>query len=146
MKNKFDIPQLFLRLALGLGFLLPVLDRLGWFGEPGTAGVGWGNWATFVDYTNSLMPYLNRSMTNAVATFATTAEIVFGITLIVGYRTTIAAWGSFVLTLLFAISMFFFEGPRSPFNYSVFADSAASFLLATIPTYKWSVENFLFMK
>ena len=141
MKNKFDSPQLFLRLALGIGFLLPVMDRLGWFGEPGTPGVGWGNWSTFVDYTHTLMPYLNRSMTNVTATFATAGEIVFGITLIIGYKTKMAAWGSCVLTLLFALSMFFFEGPRSPFNYSVFADSAASFLLASIPTYRWSLDE-----
>ena len=141
MKNKFDIPQLFLRLALGIGFLLPVIDRLGWFGAPGAPGVGWGNWSTFIDYTHTLMPYLSRSMTNVVATSATVGEIIFGITLIVGYKTTMAARGSCLLTLLFALSMFFFEGPRSPFNYSVFADSAASFLLATIPNYRWSVDE-----
>ena len=112
MKNKFDIPQLFLRLALGIGFLLPVMDRLGWFGAPGAPGVGWGNWSTFIDYTHTLMPYLSRSMTNVVATSATVGEIIFGITLIVGYKTTVAARGSCLLTLLFALSMFFFEGPR----------------------------------
>ena len=38
MKNRFDIPQLFLRLALGIGFLLPVMDRFGWLGAAGENG------------------------------------------------------------------------------------------------------------
>ncbi len=32
MKNSSGIAQLFLRLALGIGFLLPVIDRLGALG------------------------------------------------------------------------------------------------------------------
>lgn len=142
MKNKFDIPQLFLRFALGIGFLLPVMDRFGWLGAAGVNGNSWGNWDNFVTYTNTLMPYFDKSMTNIMASLATAGEIVFGIALIIGFQTKLAATGSFLLTLLFALSMFAFAGYRAPFTYSVFTDSAASVLLATVSVYKWSIDNY----
>ncbi|GLU51296.1 DoxX family protein [Dyadobacter frigoris] len=142
MKNKFDIPQLFLRLALGIGFLLPVMDRFGWLGAAGSNGNAWGNWENFVSYTNTLMPFFDKSMANIMAGLATAGEIVFGITLIIGFRTKLAATGSFLLTLFFALSMFAFAGYRAPFTYSVFADSAASLLLASVTVYKWSIDNY----
>lgn len=138
--NASAIPQLFLRLALGIGFILPVLDRFGLLGAPGEPNVGWGNWPNFVAYTNTLLPYLNAGMAEVMGALATAAEILFGILLIIGYKTKLAAIGSFALTLAFALSMLFFAGYRAPFNYSVFTVSAASLLLATVPFYKWSVD------
>lgn len=140
MKNKYAIPQLFLRLALGLGFLLPVMDRLGWLGTAGENGNAWGNWHTFVSYTHTLVPFVKLSIANIMAIIATAAEIIIGICLIIGYKTRIAAVGSFLLSLIFAICMFIFLMPRAPFNYSVFVVSAASLLLASIPTYRWSIK------
>lgn len=141
MKNRFDFPQLFLRLALGIGFLLPVMDRFGLFGPAGENGTSWGNWENFVDYTNTLMPYMSRSLANFIGMIATAGEIVFGVALIVGYKTRLASLGSFALTLTFALSMSFFADMRAPFSYSVFADSAASLLLAAIPVYRWSFDE-----
>ncbi|SFW79478.1 DoxX family protein [Chitinophaga sancti] len=141
MKGKFDIPQLFLRLSLGLGFLLPVMDRFGWLGAAGINGNAWGNWGNFVSYTHSLMPYLSELPAKIMAIFATFGEIIFGIALLIGFKVRIAAFGSFLLTLTFALSMFIFSGPRIPFNYSVFVVSAASLLLAYIPDYKWGISN-----
>ncbi|MHA3787041.1 DoxX family membrane protein [Flavobacterium hauense] len=138
MKNTF---QLYLRMALGIGFILPVMDRLGMLGLPGSPNVGWGNWSNFVDYTNSLMPYLSNSIANVLGGIASIAEVLFGIMLIIGYKTKYAAIGSGVLTLTFALSMLFFAGYRSPFNYSVFTCSAAAFLLSAIENYKWSVDE-----
>ncbi|MFD2603553.1 DoxX family membrane protein [Flavobacterium suzhouense] len=138
MKNSF---QLYLRLALGIGFILPVMDRLGMLGLPGEPNVGWGNWSNFVDYTNSLMPYLSRTVANVLGGIASVAEVVFGIQLIIGYKTKYAAIGSGFLTLTFALSMLFFAGYRSPFNYSVFVCSAAAFLLSAIENYKWSLDD-----
>ncbi|PZR22424.1 MAG: DoxX family protein [Flavobacterium psychrophilum] len=143
MKNTFPSAQLFLRLALGIGFILPVMDRFGLLGLPGEANVGWGSWANFVDYTHSLMPYFSRTLANINGAVATLAEVVFGIMLIVGYKTRYAAIGSGVLTMMFALSMLFFSGYRAPFNYSVFTCSAAAFLLATIESYKWSLDEVL---
>lgn len=141
MKNSSHFPQLFLRLALGIGFILPVMDRFGWLGAPGNPTVGWGSWSIFLDYTNSLMPYLSRSLANIMAIIATAGELVFGILLIIGYKIRLAAIGSFLLTLMFALSMLFFANYRAPFNYSVFVVSASGLLLATIPSYKWAIED-----
>lgn len=143
MRNNTAIPQLFPRLALGLGFLLPVLDRLGWLGAPGVNGNAWGNWSNFVTYTHTLMPYMPASLAEVMALLATVAEVLFGIALIIGYKTRWAATGSFLLTLIFACSMFFFAGMRAPFSYSVFADSAASLLLACVAQYRWSLDAVL---
>ena len=140
MKNSTHFPQLFLRLALGIDFILPVMDRFGWLGAPGNPTVGWGNWSIFLDYTNSLMPYLSRPLANVMAIIATAGELVFGILLIIGYKIRLAAIGSFLLTLMFALSMLIFANYRAPFNYSVFVVSASGLLLATIPGYKWAIE------
>ncbi|RWX01419.1 DoxX family protein [Flavobacterium cerinum] len=140
MKNMLPTAQLFLRLALGIGFILPVMDRLGMLGLPGEPNVGWGNWSNFIDYTHSLMPYLNRPIAGIMGAIATIAEVVFGILLIVGFKTRLTAIGSFALTLTFALSMLFFAGYRAPFNYSVFTVSAASLLLSVIGEYKWSID------
>lgn len=141
MDKRHDIAQLFLRLALGTGFLLPVMDRLGWLGIAGVNGNAWGNWANFVDYTNTLMPYMNHSSAAIMALLATIAEIIFGTALIIGYKTRYVSLGSFLLTMIFSLSMFLFINARAPFTYSVFVDSAASLLLSSIPSYKWSVDN-----
>ncbi|MGM9476397.1 DoxX family membrane protein [Pedobacter sp. GSP4] len=141
MKNTPHFAQLFLRLALGIGFILPVMDRLGWLGAPGSPTVGWGSWPIFIDYTHSLMPFLNRPAANIMGIFATLAEFVFAILLIIGYKIKLAAIGTFFLTLAFALAMLLFANYRAPFNYSVFVVSASGLLLSTIPTYKWSIDG-----
>lgn len=141
MKNSFDVPQLLLRLALGSGFIFPVLDRIGWLGSQEAAGNAWGNWSNFVAYTHTLMPYMSDSATNVMAIIATAGEAVFGVALIIGFQTRTAAIGSAWLTLAFAISMFIFANYRAPFSYSVFVCSAGSWLLAKIPNYRWSLDN-----
>lgn len=138
--------QLFLRLALGIGFILPVLDRFGFLGLPGEPNVGWGNWPNFIDYTHSLMPYVSLPVAGFMGAAATAAEILFGMFLIAGFKTKVTALGSFILTLTFALSMLFFAGYRAPFNYSVFVCSAGSLLLSTLGGYKWSVDEYLSKK
>lgn len=140
MNKTTSFAQMYLRLALGIGFILPVLDRLGYLGAPGSPNVGWGNWTNFVAYTQSLVPYLSLQLANFSGLVATILEVVFGILLIVGYKTKLAAFGSSLLTLVFALSMLFFAGYRAPFNYSVFVVSASSLLLACFNEYKWSID------
>ena len=136
-------PQLFLRLALGIGFILPVMDRLGWLGPAGTHNISWGNWDNFVAYTNTLLPFLNKPVAGLMGLLATIAESLLAILLITGFKTRLAAQGSFLLTLIFALCMAVFSGVKAPFNYSVFADSAGSLLLATVPVYRWSIDYLL---
>lgn len=132
MKKLLPTAQLLLRFALGTGFILPVLDRIGFLGAPGSANVSWGNWANFVAYANTLMPYFSQKIASFFGLVATIDEAIFGILLIIGYKTKLAAYGSFVLTLIFGLSMLFFTGYRSPFDYSVFVVSFASLLLAAL--------------
>jgi len=141
MTNISRIPQLYLRLALGLGFLIPVADRIGWLGAAGQKGVSWGNWENFAAYTNTLLPFLSRQAASIMGLFATISEILIGLCLVTGYKTRIAAYGGFLLTLIFALCMAVFTGIKAPFNYSVFSDSAGSLLLAFVPVYYWSIDN-----
>lgn len=143
MKNPYSFAQLLLRFSLGIGFLLPVLDRMGYFGNPGTQNVFWGDWTSFVAYTNLLMPYLNLQVASYFSFVATVLEVVFSILLIIGYKTRLAAYGSFMLTLMFALSMMFFLHFRAPFNSSVFVVSFSSLLLASLPTFRWSVDAYI---
>ena len=144
MNKESAIPQLFLRFALGIGFILPVMDRLGMLGPVGQNNVGWGNWENFVAYTNVLMPYLSKSAAGIMGLIATIAEVVFGVMLLIGLKTRYAAIGSFLLTLIFALSMAIFLGYRAPFNYSVYVVSAASLLLAGVSGYKWSIDQYVY--
>lgn len=146
MRESTSIPQLFLRLALGVGFILPVADRFGWLGEPGTQNIIWGNWENFISYTHILLPFLNRSAANVMGLIATVSEIIFGLLFIIGYKTKIAATGSFLLTLTFALFMTLSVGYKAPVNYSVYTCSAASLLLYTIPFYRWSIDFYLSKK
>jgi len=141
MTNKNRIPQLYLRLALGLGFLIPVADRIGWLGSAGQKGISWGNFENFAAYTNTLLPFLSRQMASVMALLATIAEILIGTCLIIGFKTRTAAYCGFLLTLIFALCMAVFTGIKAPFNYSVFSDSAGSLLLAFVPVYYWSLDN-----
>jgi len=141
MKNSFKIPQLFLRIALGMGFLVPVSDRLGFLGPIGTKNIEWGNWDNFIDYTATLMPFLDKPAVNAMGGIATLAETVIGVLLIIGLKTKLAAISSCLLTLTFALTMTVFLGIKAPINFAVFTTCTACLLLSTIQVYYWSIDN-----
>src|SRR5690606_20504908 len=143
MNNFHPIAQILLRYAIGIGFLLPVLDRVGFFGPAGQNNVAWGNWTNFIDYTHLLMPYLSLKSTAFFGFVATALEVLFGVLLLVGYKIKYVAFGSFGLTLIFALSMLFFLHFRAPFNYSVFVVSFSSLLLAANTHYPWSIDGLL---
>ncbi len=143
MNSSFKIPQFLLRLALGTSFLSPVGDRLGLLGAFGKPNIEWGNWDRFIDYTATLMPFLERPVVNIMGTLATIAEIIIGVLLIIGFKTKVAAIGSSLLTFIFIIAMTTSLGIKAPVNYSVFTTCFASLLLASITTYDWSIDNLL---
>ena len=140
MKNSFKIPQLLLRLALGIGFLTTVSDRLGLL-PADTRNIEWGAWDKFIDYTATLMPFLDRPVVNVMGGIATFFETAIGILLIIGFKTRYAAIASCLLTLTFAIAMTTFLGIKAPINFAVFGTCAGSLLLSTIPVYHWSLDN-----
>lgn len=140
MDNKIAYAQLYLRIALGVTFWVPGLDRLGCWGPYGKSYVSWGDWSHFSAYAHQVMSFLPDKLIDVFAVLATVGELGFGFLLLTGWFTRLAAIGSGVLTLCFCISMAISFGITSPINYSVFTASAASFLLAVIPNYKWSID------
>src|SRR6201991_1261470 len=94
-----------LRYALGLGFLSAVADRLGLWGAFGEPNVEWGNFSRFLEYTQTLNWYLPSGMILPLGIIATGAEILFGLLLVVGWRTRAAALLSALLLLTFAVAM-----------------------------------------
>ena len=143
LRNNFTLSSLFLRLAISIPYLWFVSDRLGLLGAPGHPHVGWGDWEHFMVYARQTMSFLPPAVVPVLAVLATIGEGLFGLLLLIGYRTRLAAVGSGILTLLFAISMAISFGIESPLGYSVFTVSAASFLLAAIPEYQYSLDHYL---
>lgn len=141
MNIKQDIIQLFLRVALGASYLCAGLDRFGVWGPPGAPNIGWGDWQHFMQYAHQLMFFLPYSVAEIFAALASGAEILFAVMLITGFWTRWAAVGSGVLLLGFALAMTVALGISQPLNYSVFTASAASFLLSTLPAYRWSADQ-----
>lgn len=123
------IIEWFLRLALCVGFLSAVADRFGLWPKKLSA---WGNWSAFVDYTQTLMPFLNRNMANIFAIVATALEIFFAVLLLTNYKTSLVARLSGILLLCFGISMAVFNNIKAPLDYSVFTAAAAAFALSVL--------------
>jgi uncharacterized membrane protein YphA (DoxX/SURF4 family) len=118
------------RFALGAGFLSAVADRFGLWGPPGARHVAWGDFQHFLGYTATLNPSLPARVIPAVGVAATVCEIVLGIALIVGISTPLVAALSGCLLLAFAAGMTVGPGVKTALDASVFAASAAAFLLA----------------
>lgn len=134
------LAAVYLRLALGTAFLSAVADRFGAWGKPGTPLVAWGNFHNFLLYTAKLNPWFPTSWIPTVGWIATLCEILFGVALILGFQTRLAAFLSGLLTVVFAIGMTFGLGIKAPMNYSVFTVSAASFLLSSMEVFPWTLD------
>ncbi|MGK8465680.1 hypothetical protein [Nocardia cyriacigeorgica] len=124
---------IFARLALGVGFLSAVGDRFGLWGEPGTGNVAWGEFEAFTAYVDDLAPYMPELLVDITAWTSTAAEAVLGVALLLGIAMRWTAAATLVTLLAFGGSMFFFSGPESPLNASVFSAAAAAALLALSP-------------
>ncbi|SHL29802.1 DoxX family protein [Flavobacterium chilense] len=142
MKN-ISIPQagLILRVVLGITMLSAVADRFGLWGAPGTPGVAWGNWDNFINYTQTLNSFTSKSVAGILGALATFFEIVFGISLIIGFKTRISALGTSALLLLFAIAMATSSTIKAPFDYSVLTSAAAALLLSVIGKTSFAVDH-----
>lgn len=132
-----DISTLLLRLALASGFLSAVASRLSLWGKKSS---GWSN---FLDYTAQVNSFLPKSFIPIIAVASTLLETGLGILLLFGFITNYAAFAAALITLLFALAMTYSFGIKEPLDYSVFAFSAGAFLLATMPYYKWSIDQLL---
>jgi uncharacterized membrane protein YphA (DoxX/SURF4 family) len=132
-----------LRLALGTAFLSAVADRFGLWGAYGQPNVSWGNYARFVAYTAKLNWFLPAAVFPAVALIATVAEIIFGLLLIVGWKTRVTALLSGVLMILFPLAMTMALGVKAPLNLSVFSAAGGALLLSTCASYPFSMDELL---
>jgi putative oxidoreductase len=139
-QGKSSLASFFLRIAIGSGYLWFVADRLGLLGPNGSPHVGWGDWQHFLQATAQVLSFLPIRFIPLFAIAATIGEFSFGFLLILGLFTRLAAIGSGLLSFMFACSMAISSGIESPLGYSVFTLSAASFLLSTVPYYRWSFD------
>lgn len=132
-----DRVQLIFRIAISLTLFSAVADRLGYWGDQST----WGNWANFEAYTGQLLFFLPQSLVAAAAVVATILEIVFGILLLIGYKTRLVAILTGSLLVLFGASMVLALGLKPTLDYSVWVGASACYLLAGVPYYKFSIDQ-----
>ena len=135
-----DISTLFLRLALASGFLSAVAARINLWGKRVSVSEAWNSFLNYTAAVNSFMP---KNAISTIAVLATILEVGFAILLLLGFKTRYASFGAGTLLLLFALAMACSFGIKEPLDYSVFAASAGAFLLATMPYYKWSIDQLL---
>ncbi|MEP6617268.1 MAG: DoxX protein [Ginsengibacter sp.] len=137
MKQYQAFTVLFLRISLASGFLSAVASRFGLWGAKSS---GWNH---FVMYTGEVNSFAPKNWVLSLAVISTISELCLGILLLIGFKTSYTAFAAGILTLLFALAMSFSFGIKEPFDYSVFAVSASSFLLASVQDYPWSIDLFI---
>ena len=127
-----QLTRIFLRLALGMTFLVSIADRFGVLGPYGARNVSWGDWKHFVEYVATLNWFVPKALIPALAVLETVIETVLGVALLVGIYQRIVAWCSAGLLLSFALTMGVALGIVEPFSYSVFTAVAAALLLGAV--------------
>ncbi len=132
--------KLFLRLAISIGFLSAVADRFGLWSKEVSA---WGNWESFIDYTQLINPFIPEALISPVGIIATSAEIILALFLIIGYKTEFSAKLSGYLLLLFALAMIFSTGIKGVFDYSVLSVSAGAFALSQMKEKHFELDSVL---
>ena len=138
-----NISSVVLRLGLGFGFLSAVADRYGLWGSFGERNVEWGNYSRFLDYTQTVNRYWPTSLIPTLGAAATSAEILIGLLILVGWRTRIAARLSGALLIVFATAMTISLGVKSVLNYAVLTGIGGSFLLANCESFPFSLDDLL---
>ena len=137
------VSSVFLRLALGISFLSAVVDRFGLWGVYGQPNVAWGNYARFVAYTAKLNWFLPAATIPVLAIIATTAETLFGLLLVLGWKTRTTALSCGVLLTTFALTMTMALGVKAlkaPLDLSVFSAAGGALLLATSANFPFSLD------
>ena len=135
--------SVYLRLALGISFLSAVADRFGLWGAYGQPNVAWGDYGRFVSYTAKLNWFLPAAMIPALAMIATAAETLFGLLLVLGWKTRITALLSGVLLTAFALMMTMALGVKAPLDLSVFSAAGGALLLGAHAQFPFSVDGLL---
>lgn len=134
------IVKLFLRISLSAAFLSAVADR---FGAWPAAISAWGNWEAFLAYTQSLNPWVPSSLIPSLGGLVTGLEVLLGIFLFFGFKTSWSAKISGLLLLLFALAMTLSGGVKGALDYSVFSAAAAAFGLSLMHERYLEVDSLL---
>ncbi len=121
--------KLFLRIAIALGFLSAVADRFGFWAKDVSA---WGNWDSFLEYTQLINSWMPSSIIPFVGVVVTVIEIVCAVSLLIGFKVELFSKISGFLLLLFAITMITSTGLKGVFDYSVLSASAGAFALSQL--------------
>jgi uncharacterized membrane protein YphA (DoxX/SURF4 family) len=103
--------------------------------------VAWGNYARFVAYTAKLNWFLPAATIPVLAIISTAAETLFGLLLVLGWKTRIAALLSGLLLTTFALTMTMASGVKAPLDFSVFSAAGGALLLATCADFPFSVDE-----
>ena len=135
------VSSVFLRVALGISFFSAVADRFGLWGVYGQSNVAWGSYARFVAYTAKRNWLLHAATIPALAIIATAAEILFGLLLVLGWKTRTTALLSGVLLTTFALAMTVALGVKAPLDLSVFSAAGGALLLATSANFPFSLDE-----
>jgi uncharacterized membrane protein YphA (DoxX/SURF4 family) len=103
--------------------------------------VAWGNYARFVAYTAKLNWFLPAATIPALAVIATAAETLFGLLLVLGWKTRTTALLSGVLLTTFALTMTITLGVKAPLDLSVFSAAGGALLLGTSANFPFSLDS-----
>src|SRR5215471_7489311 len=127
-----QIARVFLRLSLGITFLVAIGDRFGLLGPHGSKNVSWGDWTHFVQYVAVLNWFIPKPLIPALAGLETTIELALGVALVLGIYQRVVAWSSAALLMSFALTMSIALGIIAPFSYSVFSALGGALLLGAV--------------
>ncbi|MEJ8757486.1 DoxX family membrane protein [Pontibacter sp. H259] len=141
MEKYLPYAVLFLRIALALTILAFVADKMGYLTQAGTAPILWGDWDIYTKQLQAILPFIPGNISEKLAIVATLLEIILALMLLFGVKVRWAAIGTGIYALLVAIVAGYGVGINAILHYSLLVISAASFLLACCPIYKFTLHG-----
>lgn len=123
-----------LRIFIGVAFTGAICDRLGLFGGPGTPGVSWGNFKTFVAYTAQVNSFLPATLIPSLAAIESFIEGALGAAMMLGFSVRKVTLSSAALLCCLGLAMTISLGFASQFPFAVFVLTAGALVLATLDT------------
>jgi putative oxidoreductase len=124
--------RVFLRIVLGVTFLVAIGDRFGLLGPYGGKNVSWGDWNHFKQYVAILNWFIPKALISGLAAVETGVELTLAVALLLGIYPRVVAWSSAALLMSFALTMSLALGIVAPLSYSVFTAAAGALLLGAV--------------
>lgn len=118
---------------LAAAFAGAVADRFGLFGPPGSAGVSWGSWAAFVDYTGQLLHGAPEPVATVAAVGATAAEVALALALLIGWQRRWVGKAAAGLLLVYLVAMATSVGWAEVARYAMPIEIGGALLLTVSP-------------